>query len=205
MAGDLFKNTMFGSLCRSIEEAYGRNEGAEIYREACKILAGELGKINSQSSKSEINLLKTRILPGYACYIALISSGVPSEEAVSFTEKVICKNIRQSIKKSGVIKYMPFMFGLLGIILGRMVKQYDSIYAGTYFWDERSKNRIAFHCKKCFYYDELLRKDVPELCRAFCATDAVAAEPLLPKVVFKRNGTLATGDQCDFCYEKAIR
>jgi hypothetical protein len=197
-----FEKTLLNNLRQSLPDAYGVEKGTAVFEEACRGLSAELEQVSDTYSKAEAKILKQRILPGYSCYKALLKFGIPSNEAISFIEKEICETFRRNLKMTAAMKHLPFMFGLLGILLKRMVKQYDSINPGTYYWDEKSKNRIAFHCTKCFYYDELLKRNVPELCAAFCATDAVAAEPLLPKVVFKRTGTLVNCDSCDFCYEK---
>lgn len=52
--------------------------------------------------------------------------------------------------------------------------------------ETRSKNKSAF-----------------ELCPAFCDSDHISYDPLAPKIVFKRSGTIAYGNKvCDFCFEK---
>jgi hypothetical protein len=64
-------------------------------------------------------------------------------------------------------------------------------------------NGIGWHQNKCPYYDLFKEEGVVELTKAYCEIDKRVAELVPNNIEFKRQGTLADGENyCDFYYYK---
>lgn len=175
----------------------------DIYQDACAILREELQTMNDRGNRVIRRHLSRNILPGFACYKALVKRGIPPEQAVAFVKDGLC---RSSQRMGNLCKWLgnkPFAYPLFRFFFGIVMKYGYPAAGWSVTWLERSKNRVRFDMHTCLYCEELEKRGALELCPAFCATDHAAYDPLAPGVRFIRKGTLAQGNKiCDFCFER---
>jgi hypothetical protein len=146
------------------------------------------------------------ILPGFAIYKGLIESGINSDETFDYVRNELNKIAACEGKLMKKFQNFPFAFEILRLVHKPIIKYGFPKEGWTVIWKENSSKRISFDMTSCLYCEELKNRDAFELCPAFCAIDHVSYDPLSPKIVFKRSGTLAQSGKsvCDFCFEKGV-
>ncbi|HPF43221.1 MAG TPA: L-2-amino-thiazoline-4-carboxylic acid hydrolase [Syntrophomonadaceae bacterium] len=200
-----FAKTILPNLFESLAAVYGNETGIKIFNAAKSILAGELAEVNDRGNKIIGRHLRRNILPGYACYRAMLDAGISSSEAVEFVRDELCRSVEPRARFYKKLGSKSYIFGIIRI-LARPVLKYGFPRQGwTIVMLENNKERVRFDMTSCLYLEELHKRGASELCPAFCFTDEVIYKPLAPAVVFKRKDTLAQkGTRCDYCFEKGI-
>lgn len=159
--------------------------------------------MDDKGNKTVGKHISTFILPGFACYKALLETGINIDEAIDFVSKELNKAAEGMGKFMGKFRNFPFAFRLVKLIAKPMIKYGFPKEGWTVIWKEYSSNSVSFDMTSCLYFEELKKRNAAELCPAFCESDHVSYDPLSPEIVFQRAGTLAYGNKvCDFCFEK---
>lgn len=199
----IFSRTRFPGLKESLIEKYGANVGGQVYRAAAEIYANELAQMDDRGSKAVRWHLRAVLLPGYACYKALMAAGADAGAATGF----VAEEIRRAVDRVGPLmrafRRLPFAYGLLRLAVKPIMKHGFPKEGWTVTWREAGRKRVVYHIHSCLYCEELEKRRAFELCPAFCLADNLAFAPLAPRIVFKREGMLSEGKEiCDFCFEK---
>lgn len=198
-----FSKTVLKNLETSLASAYGKEKAAVIFEQASYILNDELINMDDRANKAVRKHLSDFILPGFACYKALQKTGIHSEEAFEFVSKEVYKTAEEMGNSMKKFKNLPFAYGLMRLFVKPIMKYGFPKEGWTITWKEINSQRVSFDMTSCLYYEELKKRNAVELCTAFCESDHVSYDPLSPKIVFKRTGTMAYGNKvCDFCFEK---
>ena len=94
---DAFATTRLSNLSESLIAAYGCDKGGKIFDVAERILAVELAGIGMDDRGSKVVGVHMRknILPGYACYRAMLDEGIGSAEAVEFVKVELCRSVER--------------------------------------------------------------------------------------------------------------
>lgn len=89
-----FATTRLSNLSESLIAAYGCDKGGQIFAVAERILAVELAGMGMDDRGSKVVGMHIRknILPGYACYRAMLDEGISSPEAVEFIKVELCRS-----------------------------------------------------------------------------------------------------------------
>ncbi|MFA5849521.1 MAG: L-2-amino-thiazoline-4-carboxylic acid hydrolase [Bacteroidales bacterium] len=198
-----FSKTILKNLDQSLASAYCNEKATLIFEKASSILNIELNNMDDRGNKSVRKHITYFILPGFACYKALIESGENSEKSYDFVCNEIHKSFAITGNLMGKFKNFPFAYRIIKLFLGPIMKYAFPKEGWIVVWKENSSKRISFDMTSCLYYEELKKRDALKLCPIFCESDHVAYDPLSPKIVFKRTGTIVQGNKiCDFCFEK---
>jgi len=198
---DVFKKTRLPNLMDTLIVLFGEIKGRFYYNKAVIILDNELESIEDRGNEVVDKHLRTSILPGYACYRALIECGVSREMAYAIVEEEIAAAALRMGTISELLRALPFVYPLFKLLIKPIMKREYPKEGWTINWKEFSRDRIYFHITTCLYCEELSKRDALELCPAFCNSDHVAFDPLAPGIRFRRKWTLATGNElCDFCF-----
>lgn len=198
---DVFKKTRLPNLMDTLIVLFGEIKGRFYYNSAVTVLENELENIDDRGNKAVGKHLRTSILPGYACYRALIECGLSSEVAYAVVEEEIAKSAARMRKISEILRELPFAYSLFKLVMKPIMNRGYPKEGWTTIWKEYSRDRIYFHITSCLYCEELSKRDALALCPAFCNSDHVAYDPLAPRVIFQRKWTLAAGNElCDFCF-----
>jgi len=198
---DVFSKTRIRSLKIELDKQFLYSD--KIYHMACRILTNEINKMDDRGHKMVRNHLKKNILPGYACYKALINSGIDKKDAYDFVERLMCNSAQRMGNLCKLLSRKKYGYNLfLGLFKLGLMFGYPK-EGWTIEWIEQNNQCIRFNITTCLYCEELEKRNALELCTAYCKTDHVAYDPLAPSVIFERKGTLAkTGTKCDFCFRK---
>lgn len=199
---DVFKKTRLTNLMDTLIVLFGEIKGRFYYNKAVTILENELQSIEDRGNAVVDKHLRTSILPGYACYRALIEGGVSWEVAYAIVEEEIAASALRMGSVSELLRGLPFAYPLFKLLIKPVMKRGYPKEGWTINWKEFSGERIYFHITTCLYCEELAKRDALELCPAFCNSDHVAYDPLTPRIRFRRKWTLAAGNElCDFCFK----
>lgn len=191
------------NLYQSLESEYGRERAVRIFEKTSSILNTELNNMDDRGNKAVRKHMSHFILPGFACFKALKEFGIDPDDAFDFVSKELHKPAVSIGGFMGKFKYFPFAFGILRLFIRPIMKYGFPKEGWKVVWKENSSKRISFDMTSCLYCEELKRRNALEFCDAFCEADHVSYDPLSPKTVFKRTGTIAQGNKvCDFCFEK---
>lgn len=198
-----FSKTVLKNLKPSLASAYGSEKTAMIFEQASSILNYELIHMDDRGNKVVRKHLSNFILPVFACYKALNETGLQAEEAFDFVSKELYKTSEEKGNTMKEFKKLPFAYGLMRLFAKPIMKYGFPKEGWIITWKEINSKRISFDMTSCLYYEELIKRNAFELCAAFCESDHKSYDPLSPKIVFKRSGTIAYGNKvCDFCFEK---
>ena len=190
-----FSKTFLKNLDQSLASAYGSEKATLIFERASVILNNELNRMDDRGNKAVRKHISAFILPGFACYKALKESGINSDEAFDFTRKELNKTAAREGKFMNKFQNFPFAFGLLRLFVKPIIKYGFPKEGWTVIWKENSSKRISFDMTSCLYCEELNKRNAFELCPAFCESDHISYDPLSPKIVFKRSGTISYGNR----------
>jgi hypothetical protein len=198
-----FTATRLSGLYESLTTVYGHDKGSGIFSAAEKILLAELTNVNDRGNKMIGRHMRRNILPGYACYRAMLDSGISNLEVVEFMKDELCKSTERMAKFSKRLSLKSYTYGLIRFLM-KVALNYGFPKQGwTAVMLESNKKQIRFDMTSCLYCEELQKRGALELCSAYCYTDVASYAPLAPAVLFVRQNTLAqTGVKCDFCIEK---
>jgi hypothetical protein len=203
MKQDVFKNTRMSNAKNALIRKYGDSFGFLYYKNAVQILIQEIRTMNDRGNKVIREHLRVSILPGYACYRALINYGISNKEAIALVQEEICNSSKPMGNMMNKVKKIPFIYGIFRIILKPYLKKEYPKEGWKIKWNENSNRKITFDMLTCLYCEELSKRDAKELCQVYCLSDHVSFDPLDPKILFKRSKMLANGDKlCNFCFEK---
>jgi hypothetical protein len=200
---DVFSKTRIPYIAQSMKESFPDKNIVSIYRDACAILENEIKCMDDRENRVVGGHLRQNVLPGYACYKALVNVGVSQEQAIDFVELEMCKAVERMAKLCRILSTKSFAFPVFKLAFTFGMKFGYPKEGWTTQMIENSKNKVRFNITACLYCEELEKRNALALCRAFCQTDHAAYDPLAPSVIFERKGTLATtGIKCDFCFRK---
>lgn len=200
-----FATTRLSDLFESLTAKYGKDKGGSIFAAAENILTTELAGVNDRGNKMIGKHIRRNILPGYACYRAMLDAGICSSDAVEFGKTELCRSVERMARLCKRLSSKNYTYGLIRILMGAVLKYSFPKQGWTSVMIENNKNRIRFDMTSCLYCEELQKRDALELCPAYCYTDVASYSPLAPAVLFIRQSTLAqTGVKCDFCFERGI-
>ncbi|SDM61664.1 L-2-amino-thiazoline-4-carboxylic acid hydrolase [Acetanaerobacterium elongatum] len=198
-----FRKTILPNLRQALITAFSNKTGNVIYHESVRLYQEELAGMNDRNSKVIHNHLSNNILPAYAAYKILLQAGIEQSKALEFIRQEVFKSMVSPAAKMRRLGTLPFIYGLFKTLMKPVVGYGYPKEGWDIEWKEYSKTRLAFNMKSCLYCEELKKRGVPELCPIFCETDELTYNPLAPRVVFERGGTLAKGCAvCDFSYKK---
>ena len=199
MQRDIFSKTRIKAIKVELEKQFLSSD--KIYKRACGILVKEINEMDDRGNKMIGIHLKKNILPGYACYKALLNSGIEKKIAIDFVERLMCDSAQRMAKLCKLLSTKKYGYKVFNALFKLGYKFSYPKVGWTIEWIEQNKQCIRFNITTCLYCEELEKRNALELCPAFCITDHVAYDPLAPSVIFERKGTLAkTGTNCDFCF-----
>ena len=200
---DIFKKTRLPDFKNSLTADFTAYNTDVIYENACQILQIEMAAMNDRGNTAVRKHMQQTILPGYACYKALIEEGISKDTAQKFISDLMSKSVQQMAGFCSKISRKRYAYGLFRILFCLGMKFGYPKEGWTVVCHENSKKRIRIDITSCLYCEELTKRNALELCPVFCQTDHTAYDPLTPGVLFIRKGTLAQQGNtlCDFCFE----
>lgn len=198
-----YEKTIFSDLEKICEYKYGMEEGRLIFEEAEKLLKQFIEQADYRKSEMVKWHMTQNIFPMLAYYKALLLNGLSKENAY---KDVLDQTQRYALAKklqNKRLSHIPGFYQLFRIGVKRvMAKQYP-IEGWEKEWITNNGKEVHFNLKRCVYYETLAAYGCPELCTVFCKNDVTAFSGYSPKVIFKRNGTIAEGKKmCDFHFIK---
>ena len=141
---------------------------------------------------------------GLSVYRVLLEEGFEKALAFDVLNDFICDTARQTREHSAIMRFMYSKMGRWKFLVKAANKKMDFPYEpnGWRFRIPESDAYWAMDVLQCGLVKYLKEQSAPEICKAFCNADYVAAE-YMTGLKFVRTKTLADGgDFCDFRYCK---
>lgn len=91
---DVFFKTQISNVKHNLEKSFTDVNIDLIYQDACNILEKELLFVNDRGKKVIGKHIWYNILPGYACYKALLNANINEKTAIDFVEKEMCVAVK---------------------------------------------------------------------------------------------------------------
>lgn len=205
MSKTVFSKTRIAGWEKHLSSSFPQLDADEVFYAACKILTTELVSVDDRGNRMIGTHIRKNILPGYACYRALLNSGADSTHAISFVEAELCRSVQRMSRLCHRLSNKKSAYSLVKTVL-RLALSFAYPKEGWSIQNKQlSRRSVYFEMTTCLYCEELKKRGALELCPAFCQTDHASYDPLAPSVVFTRKSTLAGGGEvCDFCFTQSL-
>lgn len=194
-----FEKTFFPYFKNYCIEKFGVDFGIQLFEQVESKLNELVDENNDWNDKYIKWHLYKNMLPIISIYLVLKDLNYTTEDALNHTDKImqICRiNMK---KKNQMIGKLPFGYFLFKTFSRWVVaKQYpDSGW--NIKWLKCDLNEVHFDMTSCIYVEMTKKYHCSELCPLFCANDDVTLSGFQPSIIFKRENTIARGqDLCDF-------
>jgi len=187
---------------KSLIEKYGFDKGKTLSDR----IRGEYPLLLCQQAMPENTILRwhltKNILPGLTLYRVLLEeNGGDQPAALAEVDRIFRARVKHRTGKIlPALEKLPDPFMFLLRAFDGIMKVYPD-EGWDFQFIEKSSERIAFNCTRCFYLNTLTALGAPELTSSFCKMDDVMAEAFPRQIRFERLYTLGRGnDVCDFQY-----
>lgn len=182
---------------------FGNEKGNLIYNRSDKCLE-ELLKENDYIENRKIRKhLATHLFPIMAYYLTLQDFNFSKKESYKLAYKEIQKlgNIKKQRNKK-LIK-IPFIYYIIRLISKIYINNKWPVEGWKTEWLKQDNEEIHFKFHDCVYFHLTKKYGCPEICKLFCAEDAISSSGYAPKIIFKRDQTIGRGYKyCDFHLKK---
>ncbi len=201
-----FSKTFFPDLKNFCIEKFGVDRGTRLFEQA-EYKLNQLVDENNDSDDKYLNLhLHKNMLPVISIYLTMKEFNYTTENALKHTDEIMQITRLKMKKNNQVIGKLPFGYVLFKIFSRRVVsKQYPNL-GWKIKWVKCDTNEVHFDMMSCIYVETTNKYNCPELCPLFCANDDVTLSGFQPSIVFKREKTIASGqEKCDFHFYNGKR
>ncbi|MCO7137425.1 L-2-amino-thiazoline-4-carboxylic acid hydrolase [[Clostridium] leptum] len=197
------EETTLSFLKQDCIQEFGEKRGEEIYNHTQTFYAQLLENSDDRGSKAILEHLQKKLFPPMAYYKALLADGISQQEALTYVKKETQKSA--SIKKQEMerLAKIPLAYTVYRLGVKKFMKKNFPDEGWQTEWVQCDGKEIHFNLHKCIYWDLTKSHGCPELCCVYCENDNISFSGLLPKIRFKRTGTLGEGASfCDFHFIK---
>ena len=195
--------TPFAFLLDDCIREFGEEKGRNVYKEADDIFSKLEAGADCRDNDAIREHIQMKLLPPVAYYKALLAEGYDKDTALSFVRKETQKTAEKKKAAMAKMARLPFAYSIYRMGVKKfMMKNFPSVGWKTE-WVRCDGKEIHFNLHSCIYWDMCRKYDCPELCTVYCENDNISFSGLLPRIHFRRSGTLAAGAEfCDFHFQK---
>ncbi len=196
--------TPFAFLPDDCIREFGEEKGRKIYLEADDIFSKLEAEADYKDNEAIRNHMQMKLLPPMAYYKALLSEGYDKDTSLDSVRKETRRTAEKKKASLSRMARLPFAYSIYRMCVRNfMAKNFPAIGWKTE-WVRCDGKEIHFNLHSCIYWDMCRKYDCPELCAVYCENDDISFSGLLPRIRFKRSGTLASGKgYCDFSFSKS--
>jgi hypothetical protein len=194
-----FNETFFPYFKDFCIEKFGRDMGMQLY-EKSELKLNELIVENDDRNDKYIRWhLNKNMLPIISIYLMLKDFDNITENALQYTDEIMQISRLKMKKKNQLLGKLPFAYRLFKIFSRRVVSKQYPDKGWNIQWITIDANEVHFDMKSCIYVEITNKYNCSELCHLFCENDDVTLSGYQPSIVFKREKTIARGqEKCDF-------
>jgi len=136
------------------------------------------------------------MFPIISYYLTLQDRGYSKETAYNFVLKEAQKAANIQKRKNKMFSKMPFAYKIFKLFTKEIMKKMYPKEGWETEWILFNNKEIHINFKTCIYVKMTLYYGCPELCTVFCRNDEIIFSAYVPKIYFKRDGTIAEGSVC---------
>ncbi len=195
--------TPFAFLLADCIRGFGEEKGRRIYHEADDIFSKLEAEADCKDNDAIREHIQMKLLPPMAYYKALLAEGCDKNTSLDLVRKETQKTAEKKKGEMSKMARLPFAYSIYRMgVKTFMTKNFPSEGWKTE-WVRCDRMEIHFNLHSCIYWDMCRKYDCPELCTVYCENDNISFSGLLPRIHFRRSGTLAAGAEfCDFHFQK---
>lgn len=196
--------TTFPFLENDCIQRFGAEKGTVIFQQTEALYQELLSNADYKNNDAVKDHLQRKLFPPMAYYKTLYANGIPKEKALEYVKQETQK--AASVKRDEMKKLakLPFAYSIYRMGVKKHMKKNFPDAGWQTEWIRCDKKEIHFNLHRCIYRDLTNQYECPELCCVYCENDDISFQGLMPKIRFKRNGTLGNGaPYCDFHFIKA--
>ena len=198
-SGMYFEQSKYKDLKEVCLGKFGEIKGKAIYEAAEKVFEKLLEEADYRKSEVIKWHMTKNIFPVLAYYKALIEKGYAKEQAYKEVLEQTQRFAEISRLRNKRLGNMPGAYAIFRIGVKKVMAKNFPAEGWETEWVKNNKEEVHFNLKRCVYYETVKAYDCPELCTVFCKNDTTAFKGYLPRIQFKRSGTIGEGKkQCDF-------
>lgn len=201
-----FNKTFFPYFKIFCIEKFGSNLGIQLFEQVESTLSQLVDENNDSTDKYIKWHLHKNMLPIISIFLVLKEFNYTTENALKLTDEIMQISRIKLKKKNQIIGKLPFGYILFKTFSrGVVSRQYPEI-GWNIKWIKCDKNEVHFDMTSCIYVEMTKKYNCPELCPLFCANDDVTLAGYQPSIIFKRENTIARGqEKCDFHFYNGKR
>lgn len=198
-----FENSKYKDMYNVCLEKHGDDFGKSIYEKGEFFFKKFINEANYRNSDKIKDHMYNHIFPVLAYYMSLLDSGVDQEKAYENTLQQTQRYAEKAKENNKKFGNTPGAFFLFRMAVKKVMAKEFPAEGWETDWILCNHHEVHFNLKKCVYYDVVSHYGHPELCSVFCKNDTMVFSGFLPKIRFKRSGTIGMGEElCDFHFIK---
>lgn len=194
-----YSRTFFPYYKKFCIDKFGVDSGTTILHKSELKLAELISENDDRNNKYIKMHLHKNMLPVIAMYLVLKEDDLKTEDALQYVDEMMHIYRLKMQKKNRIVAKFPFAYGFFRFCCKRVVSKQYPAAGWNIEWITLDANEVHFNMKSCIYVDITSKYKCPELCSLFCANDDVVLAGYKPSIIFKREKTIARGqEKCDF-------
>ena len=193
-------NTKFYFFEKMCLEQFGNELGEKIIETSNNLYEILVNNADDRGSKAIRKVhIEDNMMPTIAYYKTLIQNGYDKKEAYDYTLRMTQLASREKAEKNKKIGNMKSGFTFFKPAYQEEVKNIYPEVGWKKEWIEFNDEEISVNFNSCIYHEIAKEQGCEEMCTIFCQNDDTAFEGYAPSIIFKREGTIAQGNEfCDF-------
>ncbi|HJB25346.1 MAG TPA: L-2-amino-thiazoline-4-carboxylic acid hydrolase [Firmicutes bacterium] len=196
--------TTFSFLQQDCIKEFGNQKGKELFESTEQMYQHLLNTADYKNSEVIQDHLKKKLFPPMAYYKVLLAEGYEKGIALDYVKKETHKAALVKKEEMKRLAKMPFAYAIYRMGVKRYMRKNFPDEGWETQWVRCDNREIHFNLHRCIYSELSKAYGCPELCCVYCENDDISFSGLLPKIKFKRTGTLGSGSSCcDFHFIKA--
>lgn len=194
-----FNKTNLPFLYEDCKCEFGVEKGELIFKQVNKCYQSLVKNADFKNNSAIKEHLFLRLFPAMAYYKTLLDVGFNSSDSISYVKKETQKAAFKNQQKNKKLSCIPFAYFFYRLGIKKYMNKNFPKEGWRIEWIKCDNKEIHFNLHNCIYWELSQKYGCPELCQVYCSNDTTAFAGLLPKIEFKRNGTLGEGaNYCDF-------
>lgn len=193
------KNTRFAFLEERCQATFGGEKGSELFQSTDDIYHELMSNADDRGNEAIRWHITHSIYPVMAYYMALRKAGYEKDQALEYVRKITHEAAEKGKEQNEKLAKMPLTYLMYRLAIKSVMNKNFPAEGWDIEWIRNDVQEIHLDMKRCIY-DELTRQHgCPELCCVYCENDDITFAGLMPKIRFKRSGTIGKGfERCDF-------
>ena len=177
-------------------ETFGSEQGSRLYVQTQAQFDDLLANADYRNSSIIQEHLQRKLFPPMAYYLVLRKNGLDQNQAIYYVKKETHKAAELKKAEMQSLAKLPFAYNIYRMGVKKHMRKNFPAEGWETEWVRCDRREIHFNLHRCIYWDISQQCGCPELCQVYCENDDISFSGLLPRIQFRRSGTLGEGAAC---------